>query len=148
MLKTTEDIYLEYDGRDKPEQIKYFIKDAVESFSISYVLLIGGRVGQQDDWYVPVRYHNFYDNPEHPLSVDKLHDPGVVTDLYYADIYKEGGEFENWDSNGDGILAKYSMTPGKDTLDLNPDVYVGRLPCRNTMQVKKIVNYINYNALF
>ena len=27
ILKTTEDIYSEYSGVDKPEQIKYFIKD-------------------------------------------------------------------------------------------------------------------------
>ncbi|MBS3802752.1 MAG: peptidase C25, partial [Candidatus Thermoplasmatota archaeon] len=30
-VKTTEEIYNEYDGVDKPEQIKYFIKDAVET---------------------------------------------------------------------------------------------------------------------
>ena len=45
-LKTTQEIYDEYDGRDKPEKIKYFIKDAIETNNISYVLLVGGRVGQ------------------------------------------------------------------------------------------------------
>jgi len=30
-LKTTESIYEEYSGVDKPEQIKYFIKDALEN---------------------------------------------------------------------------------------------------------------------
>jgi hypothetical protein len=40
-LKTTEEIYSEYQGRDKPEQIKYCIKDMIEKFDIKYVLLIG-----------------------------------------------------------------------------------------------------------
>ena len=42
ILKTTEDIYDEYEGVDKPEQIKYFIKDALETWDMKYVLLIGG----------------------------------------------------------------------------------------------------------
>ena len=42
ILKTTEDIYAAYSGRDKSEQIKYFIKDAKETWGITYVLLVGG----------------------------------------------------------------------------------------------------------
>ena len=42
LIKTTEDIYTEYPGVDKPEQIKYFIKDALETYGIKYVLLVGG----------------------------------------------------------------------------------------------------------
>ena len=38
-LKTTEDIYIEYDGRDQAEKIKYYIKDAVENHNISYELV-------------------------------------------------------------------------------------------------------------
>jgi len=41
LFKTTEDIYSEYTGRDEPEKIKYFIKEAIENFGASYVLLIG-----------------------------------------------------------------------------------------------------------
>ena len=79
-LKTTEDIYAEYDGVDPPEQIKYFIKDALDTHDITYVLLIGGLKSQiyakpRDDvnygssgWYVPVRYANLYDKPKFPLD--------------------------------------------------------------------------------
>lgn len=43
MLKTTEDIYAEYTtGYDKPEQIKFFIKNALETYNTSYILLVGG----------------------------------------------------------------------------------------------------------
>jgi len=41
-IKNTEEIYDEYDGIDEAEQIKYFIKDAIETLDIKYVLLVGG----------------------------------------------------------------------------------------------------------
>ncbi|KYK25842.1 hypothetical protein AYK20_04095 [Thermoplasmatales archaeon SG8-52-1] len=167
-LKTTESIYREYKdkGVDKPEQIKYFIKDAIEKNNITYVLLVGGLKSQiyanpcehlnygARGWYVPVRYHNFYDNPEHPLSFEKIYDPGVISDLYYADVYKYNessgqNEFENWDSNDDGIMGAWNFLPDEsvenDTLDLYPDVIVGRLACRNIIEVRSVVNkIINY----
>jgi len=155
-LKTTEEIYEEYDeGVDKPEQIKLFIKDAIETYGISYVLLVGGLKNKiwanpRDDnnqgtkaWHLPVRYNNYIDNPEHPLTIAKIHDPGVITDLYYADIYKEGGEFEDWDSNDDGIFAAWNLEGYEnDTIDLEPDVCVGRLACRDITEVKNVVNKI------
>jgi hypothetical protein len=128
-LKTTEDIYSEYDGRDKPEQIKYFIKDAIEEWNVSFVLLMGGRKGQLPDFYIPGRY---------VILDDGYTDLPYLSDLYYADIYKNGNEFEDWDSNNDDIFAEWE----KDNLDLEPDVYVGRLPCRYLFEVRIIVNKI------
>jgi hypothetical protein len=153
-LKTTESIYREYEGRDKPEQIKYFIKDAVEEWGVKYVLLVGGlksliyaepredRNQGSKDWYVPVRYSNL-------VELGYLYDPGYISDLYYADIYRynqqsQEDEFEDWDSNGNNVFAEWSAEPpySKDILDLFPDVYVGRLACRNMMELKTIVNKI------
>jgi len=151
-LKTTEEIYDEYTGVDKPEQIKYFIKDALETNGIKYVMLVGGMKSpffgraRDDanqgtrDWYVPVRYTNLVDGG------GGIYDPGFISDLYYADIYETGGNFSSWDTNGDGIFAKWSRFIGqKDELDLYPDLYVGRLACRNTIEVgfmvKKIIEY-------
>jgi hypothetical protein len=156
LLKTTEEIYTEYTGVDKPEQIKYFIKDAVETLGVKYVLLLGGMksliwgrsrddVNQGTrDWHVPVRYNNLFDDPEHPLTAGSIYDPGVISDLYYADIYKEGGVFEDWDPNDDGVFAAWGR-PGveNDTnLDLYPDVYLGRLACRNIQEVKIVIDKI------
>jgi len=154
-LKTTEEIYDEYSGIDKPEQIKYFIKNAKETMNITYVLLVGGLksyiyVKDKDDcnqgsidWYVPVRYTNiFLEGGGHP------NEEGCISDLYYGDLYRynetsEEWEFEDWDSNGDGILAKWAMfAGGRDSLDLIPDVYVGRLACRNKIEVKIMVDKI------
>ncbi len=139
-LKTTEDIYTEYNGFDKAEQIKYFIKDALEQWNIKYVLLAGGvksiiyskprdnvNIGASG-WLIPARYSN----------VREGGDPGFPTDLYYADIYKEGGVFENWDPDGDGILAEWP----DDLIDSTPDVAVGRLAFSDVKEVQEVVNKI------
>ena len=137
-LKTTEDIYSTYDGRDKPEQIKYCIKDMIETYNIKYVLLVGGRIGQSFKWHIPPRYSHVD---------DEFLDKEFLSDLYYADIYKENHDFEDWDSNGNGIYAEWTGLVPKDSMDLIPDVALGRLPCRNIEGVEdivqKIINYEN-----
>jgi hypothetical protein len=149
-LKTVEDILSDpaYDaGRDAPEKIKLFIKDAKETWNMSYVLLVGGmksllfgtprddRNQGTADWHLPVRYTNLYDSyPE----------PGYISDLYYADIYDSEGNLSSWDSNGNDIFAEWKGM-NKDILDFYPDVYVGRLACRNRIEVMIMVNkIINY----
>ena len=102
ILKTTEEIYSEQEGRDDAEKIKYFIKDAIEEWNITYVLLIGGRKGQRPGFYVPGRY---------VILDDGVADFPYLSDTYYADIYKNNGtEFDDWDSNGDDIFGEW----GKD----------------------------------
>ncbi|MEM4257763.1 MAG: C25 family cysteine peptidase [Candidatus Thermoplasmatota archaeon] len=132
-LKTVESIYAEYTGVDEPEQIKYFIKDAVETMGVDYVLLVGGQKGQRRSWYVPVRYANLDDNSDFETS--------YVSDLYYADIYDAGGNFSSWDPNGNGIFAEWKDGT-KEILDLVPDVYLGRIPCRSVYFVKIMVDKI------
>ncbi|MBS3748626.1 MAG: peptidase C25 [Candidatus Thermoplasmatota archaeon] len=135
--KTLEEIYTEYsDGADDQEKIKLAIKDGIETNGITFVMLVGGIQGQSGDWYLPVRYAH---------SADETY----LSDLYYADIYKdvEGSlVFEDWDSNGNGKFAEWSIFGNsKDTLDGAPDIYVGRLACRSeeevTTVVDKIINY-------
>ncbi|MDH7507421.1 MAG: C25 family cysteine peptidase, partial [Candidatus Thermoplasmatota archaeon] len=155
ILKTTQEIYDEYNGLDEPEKIKYFIKDALETWGIKYVLFFGGLKSTiygkpKDDinhgsigWYFPVRYSNFqYDgDPSYNFTSDE---PGYLCDLYYADIYKEGGVFDNWDSNGNGVFGEWSGEI-KDEMDLYPDVAFGRLACTSTKEAKDVVNkIINY----
>ncbi len=158
-LKTTEEIYSEYGGRDKPEQIKYFIKDAIDNYNIKNVLLVGGlnsywnaddrenRNYGEKDWWVPVRYTNIvYDSWDYGES-------GTISDLYYADVYKYNEsedllEFEDWDENKNNIFAEGEASYGdflNDPLDLYPDVHIGRLACRNIREVKTVVKkIINY----
>jgi hypothetical protein len=160
IIKTTEEIYNEYQGRDKPEQIKYFIKNAYDNWETSFILLVGGlksHIFARDkddinhgstDWHFPVRYHNIY--------VDGGHNPdeeACLSDLYYGDLYKYNEtssewEFEDWDSNKDNIFAQWTrFASGNDKLDLIPDISVGRIPCRNNFEVKIIVDkIINYES--
>lgn len=135
VFKSTQSIFRKYDGRDKAEDIKLFIKDAIEDWHITHVLLMGGRSNLYPNWHIPVRYVLLDDGTERYTT--------FFSDLYYADIYKNGDQFEDWDSNGDDVFAEW----GKDQLDLHPDVYLGRLPCRNFFEawiiVQKIINYEN-----
>ena len=151
-IKTTESIYRQYrEGRDKPEKIKYFIKDAIEKWNIKYVLLVGGRQGFGVRWFVPARYSNTFDR-------SSWNETTFVSDLYYADVYRynetiQDYEFEDWDSNSNGIFAEWTWiwdperwwwydTDEKDILDLQPDVYVGRLACRSIREVRTVVRKI------
>lgn len=135
MFLATETIYDTYSGRDQQEQIKYAIKDAIETNGIQYVLLIGGRNGGvlSEQWHVPVRYAHVDDKSNFETS--------YISDLYYADIYDENGAFDTWDQDGNGVLAEWN-DQRKDLLELMPDVIVGRLPCRNEKEVSIMVNKI------
>lgn len=122
-LKTTEDIYQEYSGTDHPEQIKRFIRDAIETQGITNVLIVGGV--QQ----VPMRtvYWDFGDGSEIDMLVD----------LYYSDIYNETGEFCSWDENKNGLFGEEN-----DKVDFYPDVHLGRLSCDTENEVAIVVEKI------
>ena len=107
-VKTTEEIYEEYIGRDEAEQIKYCILDFIETYNIQYVLLIG------DIETLPIRKTEV--NHIWP-SNDLIQIDDIITDLYYADIYDEFGNFSSWDSNNDGIFSEYYLY----NLGENPD---------------------------
>jgi hypothetical protein len=124
MFKAVEEIYSEYNGRDESEQIKYFIKDAIEDFGVAYVLLIGSV------YKLPMRtsYIRVWDRWVH----------ATLTDLYYSDIYDTDGEFCSWNSNNN---SKFGETVG-DRLDLYPDVHIGRLACDKFKEVETVVDKI------
>ena len=137
ILVTTAEIYggtyFTPQGRDDAEKIKYFIKDAIEQWGIKYVMLVGGLTSliSGQEWYVPVVYvHN-----------EDASEPKYISDLYYADIYDADGNFSSWDTNDNGVYGEWRMT-GKDKIDGYPDVYVGRLACRNVKEVQTVVNKI------
>lgn len=132
-LQTLEDIYSTYTiGRDSQEQIKYAIKDAIETKGISYVLLVGGHVGQSQEWYLPVRFG-------HSVS-----EASYLSDLYYSDVYKivdNQTVFEDWDSNGNGDIAEFKVF-GRDIIDGAPDVYIGRLAVQSMDELDIVLNKI------
>jgi hypothetical protein len=144
-----ETIYNFFEGRDQAEQIKYFIKYAIENMETKYVLLVG------DIYNIPIRkaYSSIW-----PETMEF-----VLSDHYYADIYNDADEFCSWDSNNNDKFGEIEISNEEDPpyqskciycwstvinvtdidgVDLYPDVAVGRLPCSNKKEVNIVVNKI------
>lgn len=126
-------VYNNYSGKDTPEQIKKCIADYEKNHGVRYVMLVG------DCDKFPVRYLC------RDATVPKGFQPG---DLYYADLYKSNGSFDNWDGNGNGLygqLDENSVNNNIDQVDWHPDVSVARLPASNATElavyVEKILRY-------
>ena len=139
-LITTEEIYEEiHNGKDDPENIKYYIKQAIEHWGIRYVLLVGGLKGQSTQWMLPARYSYVI-----PPIEQEYAESNFLTDLYFADIYDAQGNFSCWDSNNNEVFSEWNERK-QDIMDLYPDVYLCRLACRNSIEVKQMVTkIINY----
>lgn len=148
LIKTTQAIYTEFNGRDNTEKIKYFIKHAIESYDTKYVLLIG------DIKQLPIRSTDAY-------PWDPYHGVGLLSDLYYADIYDASGGFCNWDANNNNIFGEVvtdNFPPlnedNIDKVDLYPDVHIGRIPCSTNEElitmINKIITYeiVTYNQIW
>jgi len=123
--------YFPATGRDNQEKIKYFIKNAIESWNTLYVLLVGGIAK------LPAREtHVYFDEGED--------DEVFISELYYADIYDGASGFCSWDSNENDVFGEYDWGPSHnyDDVDLYPDVYIGRLACVSGTEVTTCVNKI------
>jgi peptidase C25-like protein len=134
-LVTLSKVYDEmfWNGRDNQEKIKYFIYQAYTNWHITYVLLIG------DYRKMPIRY--VYNNE--PSEYDESR---YISELYYADIVDAKGKFSSWNSNNNEYFGEWIGSKAQDyNIDLRPDVYVGRLACRNnnevSIMVRKIIHY-------
>ena len=126
--------YFPATGRDNQEKIKYFIKNAVETWLTGNVLLVGAAGSGSTQ--LPVRdTHIFIDGDEPDSEV-------FSSDLYYADIYNGTGGFSSWDSNNNNIFGEYDWSGQTDVVDLHPDVYLARLPATSGSQVTACVNKI------
>ena len=124
--------YFLVSGRDEAEKVKYFIKNALDNWNISYVLLVGGRKpGILETWYTPVRYVNVFWADENRY----------MSDLYFADIYDSNYNFSTWDTDNNNIFSEWPSNGFlQDDLDLYPELYIGRWPCRNIFELKIIVD--------
>lgn len=125
-------------GRDRAEKIKFFIKREFDHRSIKYVLLFGGID------FIPSRYcYTSARYPETPLPTVELVEERFASDLYFADLYDERGNFSSWDTNNDGIFAEWRGRVAEDKdLDLRPDIAVGRIPCHSLYEARRVVDKI------
>jgi hypothetical protein len=132
------DVYFSVSGDDEQEEIKYFIKEAIENWGITYLLIVGG--GLEGSETFPVRY---------VYIPSGSYEPYFPSDLYYADIYDGESGFSNWDADGNGKYV--SSRTDRTTMDVYPDVYMGKLPCVNikdlSTAIEKILWFEEHNKV-
>lgn len=114
-------------GSDDPEKLKHFLFDEWKDHGLDYVLLVG------DVDVLPVRYMVL--DRVTPAAFDYAFYP---SDLYYADLAKPDGSFEDWNGRKEGFHARYfGEVRGEknkedpinfDAIDYKPEIAVGRWP--------------------
>ncbi|MCK5772640.1 MAG: hypothetical protein KAH57_02525, partial [Thermoplasmata archaeon] len=113
-----------YNGTDRAEKLRNFIRDAVASWDTEYVLL-GGDVA-----LVPYRACYGYVYSGSGPAEEKY----ITADLYFSDL--DG----TYNADGDAIWGEVA-----DNVDLHPDVFVGRAPVQTEGQagafVSKVLGY-------
>ncbi len=117
-VRTMDWVRQHYTGVDDAERIRYFLKDAVAKWGTSFVLLGG------DTPLIPTRFVWI----DRTVIFNSLWLP-IASDLYYSDL--DG----NWNYDGDDKFGEV-----EDSLDLYPDIFVGRLP---TTSSDEVLNYLD-----
>jgi len=103
-----------YNGTDNQEKVRNFIKDAVNTWDTEYIL-IGGDIAV-------VPYRSTYVQSGSYIETD------CAADLYYSDL---DGNF-----NADNDTTWGETT---DSVDMRPDVYVGRAPAQTAGEMNVFV---------
>ena len=116
-MLSTESINATFPGRDGAEKLRNALKLYYTDSNLVYVLL-GGDVNS-----VPARVAYAMTCEAHFANDED----SIRADLYFSDL--DG----TWDDNNNGIFGEVS-----DSIDLYPDVYVGRVPADN---VEEAVNF-------
>lgn len=131
-------------GCDDPEKLKKYFYKEWKNNNLGYVLLVG------DAYIMPVRY----------MVLDRITDPAYnyafyPSDLYYADLAKQDGRFEDWNAQKDSFHAGYfgevygeyhkNTRINYDDIDYRPEIAVGRWPVDNKQEILNIAaKTINY----
>ncbi len=134
-LVSLERIVKTTSGVDDPEKLKRFLYTAWKERHVGYVLLVG------DVDVMPVRYMVLDRNTR--AAFDYAFYP---SDLYYSDLARQDGSFDDWNARKDGFHAHYfGEVRGEknkkdpinfDQVDYRPDVAVGRWPVSTPAEVR------------
>lgn len=137
-LYSLETILQETDGVDDPERLKRFLFERRQDDNLGYVLLVG------DADVMPVRYMCL--DRITPAAFDYAFYP---SDLYYSDLARSDGSFDDWNAQRDDFHAHYfGEVRGEknkddpinfDAIDYIPDVAVGRWPVSTRRQVLTVI---------
>jgi hypothetical protein len=150
----------EHDGVDEPERIKRLIYDRVRFGETRYVMIVG------DTGIFPIRYqylgyssdsmtHWAWDE-DNSLWYPYESYGFFPCDAYYANLWDDDDPlktFDTWDADGDGLYGEryYDNFRGTDNNTINPDVALGRVPCKNPDEffryMLKVMKYESYVAV-
>ncbi len=133
-LVSLEGIKKSTQGVDDPERLKRWLYESWKERNVRYVLLVG------DADVLPVRYMVL--DRATPAAFDYAFYP---SDLYYADVAKRDGSFDDWNGRKDGFHASYfgevrgeknkSDPINFDRIDYRPELAVGRWPVDSEQEV-------------
>ena len=136
-LRSLEQILRDSPGVDDPEKLKHFLYDAWRGRHLGYALLVG------DVDVLPVRYMVL--DRVTPAACDYAFYP---SDLYYGDLAKANGSFEDWNARRDSFHAGYfGEVRGEenkadpinyDEIDYLPEIAVGRWPVSTPDEVRVV----------
>jgi len=147
-LKPLEEILSSTSGVDDPEKLKRFLYNEWKTHDLGYVLLVG------DVDVMPVRF----------MVLDRVTPPAFdyafyPSDLYYSDLAKADGSFEDWNAQKDSFHAGYfgevrgeknkQYPINYDNIDYLPDIAVGRWPVSTIQELQIVIDKtIAYEAAF
>jgi hypothetical protein len=129
-----EDVLQSSAGVDAPERLKRYLYEAWHKRRLGYLLLVG------DVDVMPVRYMVL--DRSSPAAFNYAFYP---SDLYYADLAKPDGTFEDWNAMKQGFHARYfgevrgeknKRSPiNYDQIDYRPEIAFGRWPVSTEKEV-------------
>ena len=138
-LKSLEDILSTTSGVDDPEKLKRFLYNDWKNHNLGYALLVG------DVDVMPVRYMVL--DRVTPAAFDYAFYP---SDLYYSDLAKTDGSFDDWNTQKDSFHAGYfgevrgeknKQDPiNYDSIDYLPDIAVGRWPASTVEELRTVID--------
>ncbi len=133
-LVSLEAVLKESPGVDDPERVKRFLFERWQKHAVGYALLVG------DADLFPVRYMVL--DRVTPAAFDYAFYP---SDLYYSDLARGDGTFDDWNARKEGFHAGYfgevrgeknkSDPMNFDDVDYRPDMAVGRWPVSGPEEV-------------
>ncbi len=136
-VATLESVLASTPGADDPEKMKRYLFDAWRERGVRYALLVG------DADVFPVRY----------MALDRVTAPAFdvafyPSDLYYADLAKRDGSFDDWNASREGHHAGYfgevrgeknkSGPVNFDAIDYRPEIAVGRWPVSTPEETARV----------
>ncbi len=136
-LRSLEGILEQTNGADDPEKLKRFLYAQWRERGLGYVLLAG------DVDILPVRFMVL--DRIAPAAFDYAFYP---SDLYYADLAKADGAFEDWNARKEGFHGGYfGEVRGEknkadpinyDAVDYLPEIAVGRWPMSSVAEARLV----------